>query len=514
MIKKLPDRLISDWPILLIAFFNVIIHMAVAGNFEYHRDELLYFSLGAHPAAGYATVPPLIGLTARVVQIVFGYSVYAVRLVPALFSGIMTFLSARIAKELGGSRYAMILSAVGMGISGFGLRTFCMFQPVFYDVFFWTLCLYVLLKYVNSSDDRYLLSFGIVAGMALLNKYLVGVMFAGLLVIIPFTRYRKIFASKWFWAGILCGFLIFLPNIIWQVRMGLPVINHMSELNRTQLVHVNRLVFFLEQFFMCSVSSVLAVAGIIYILVNRKAASYRFFGFLVLFVIVTLMLLRGKSYYTIGLYPFLFAAGAVSYEGQIRKAWTRWFFPLLLVVASLPFLPLGLPVMKSDGMVKYFNMLEKNYGIEMGRRFEDNSIHSLPQDYADMIGWGQLAEVADSAWKMIDDKKSAFIYCENYGQAGAVTVIGKKYGLPEAVCFSESFRYWFPHTFDPDIKSMVYINNREPGNDVKTFFRKVKRIGGITDPNAREYGTGVYLCLDPVDSFNRFWVLRTQDMIR
>jgi hypothetical protein len=144
-------------------------------------------------------------------------------------------------------------------------------------------------------------------------------------------------------------------------------------------------------------------------------------------------------------------------------------------------------------------------------RFEDNSIHSLPQDYADMLGWEELTEITNEAWQIVTDKKAAFIYCENYGHAGAITVIGKKYGLPEAICFSESFRYWIPQKFDPDITSMVYIND-EPGDDVRQVFRKITKIGSISNPDAREFGTAVYLCEDPVDSFNKFWQLRIKDL--
>ena len=142
-------------------------------------------------------------------------------------------------------------------------------------------------------------------------------------------------------------------------------------------------------------------------------------------------------------------------------------------------------------------------------RFEDNSIHSLPQDYADMLGWEELTAVTAKAWDTIQDKKSAFIYGENYGQAGAITVIGKKYGLPEAVCFSESFRYWIPKSFDPDITTMIYINDK-PGEDVRAIFRKITVAGSISNPDAREYGTTVYVCQDPVGSFNKFWTSRLQ----
>ena len=149
--------------------------------------------------------------------------------------------------------------------------------------------------------------------------------------------------------------------------------------------------------------------------------------------------------------------------------------------------------------------------MDFGRRFEDGTIHSLPQDYADMIGWEELASLADSAYNIITDKKASLIYAENYGMAGAITVIGKKYSLPEAVSFNESFRYWFPHTLSSEITSFVYINHGM-GDDVQNLFADISLIGTISDPDAREYGAGVYLCRQPVTSFNKFWEERTKDI--
>lgn len=504
----------TDPFILAIALFNIAMHISVAGNLEYHRDELLYFALGMHPAAGYATVPPLIGLLAWAVQNIFGYSVYAVRLIPALTSGLMILLVSGLTKEMGGSRYAALLAATGFTIAGFALRTFSLFMPVFIDVALWTLILYILLKYVNSGNDRYLLWFGITAGISLLNKYMPGVLFAGLLLIIPFTGYRKVFSRRTFWLGMIAGLIIFLPNLLWQVRMGLPVLNHLAELNRTQLVHVNRFTFLAEQFMMASWASVLLVTGLIYLLVNRNAARYRFFGYLALFVILSLMLARGKSYYTIGIFPLLIATGAVSFERDIKTLRGRIILPVMLVLLTLPSLPMGLPVFRSEGLVKYFGMLDKKFHLTMGRRFEDNSIHSLPQDYADMIGWEELTQVADSAWKMVDDRSAAFIYGDNYGEAAALTIIGKRYDMPEAVCFNESFRYWFPRQFDKEITSVVYVNSGEPGEDLRSLFNKITKVGSITNPDSREYGTSVYLAQDPARSFNDFWRVRTSELSR
>lgn len=500
-----------DPVIVALAVFNIAIHLAVAGNLEYHRDEMLYFSLGMHPAAGYATVPPMIGLLAWFVQNIFGFSVYAVRLLPALAGGLMVMLVARIARELGGSRYAAILAAIGFIIAGFALRTFSMFMPVFIDVVFWTIIFYILVRYVNTLNDNYLLWFGITSGFALLNKYMPGVLFLGLLLIIPFTEYRFVFRKKKFWIGLWAGFIIFLPNLIWQMKMGLPVLNHLAELDRTQLTYVNRFTFIAEQFMMASWASVLAVPGMIYLLSNKSFVRFRFLGYLALFVILFLLLVRGKSYYTIGIFPFLIAAGAVSYD-WMRSTAGKIILPSALVLLTIPTLPLGIPVYKSEGLVKYFSNMEDRFGMTMGRRFEDNSIHSLPQDYADMTGWEELTRVADSAWNMIDDKKAAFIYAENYGEAGAITIIGKKYNLPEPICFNESFSYWIPKEFDPDITSVVYINYEEPGEDVKELFKEITKIGSITNIHSREYGTSVYLARKPVKSFNSFWIKRVKEL--
>ncbi len=494
-----------------LALLNVILHLVMSYNLEFHRDELLYFSLGLHPGFGYATVPPLIGWIAWLMQNIFGYSLFAVRIFPALVGGLMVFLMSALAKELGGSNFSRILAAIGMLISGFGLRTFILYQPVHIDLMFWTLSFYLVIKYINTQSDRYLILFGIAAGAALLNKYLIGLLFFSFLITIPFTQYRNIFRNRKFWIGILAGTIIFLPNLIWQLANGLPVINHFSELARTQLVNVDKAGFLMDQLFNPMAASVLTVAGIIFLFINRNVKKFRFLGIIVILIIIVLMFLQGKSYYTQGLFPLLIAAGSVSWEKLLKKLWARILFTVILILLTIPVLPIGIPVYKTEKLIRYFKNLEIKYGMTIARRFEDGSIHSLPQDYADMLGWEELTAITSKAWQMVDDKKAGMIYCGNYGQAGAITIIGKKYGLPEAVSFNESFIYWFPQQFNPDIKSFIYIND-ELGDDVNALFRKITNVGSITNPDAREYGTTVYLCEDPVMSFNKFWSERTKDL--
>jgi hypothetical protein len=497
--------------IIILALINVSLRLIVVGNLEYHRDELLYFTLGQHPAFGYASVPPLIGWISWFMQNLFGCSVFSVRLFPALLSGIMVYLASLMAKELGGSRFSGFLAGTGLTVSIFFMRSFSLFHPVHIEIFLWTLCIYLIIKYINTQNEKFLIFFGVIAGFALLNKYLSLLLFTGLLVIIPFTPYRDVFRKRGFWTGMAAGFLIFLPNLIWQASKGFPVFNHMSELYDTQLVHMNIPLFLTEQLLMPFAGSVLTIAGLIFLLTNKQALKFRFLGLIAVFVIVALLILKGKSYYTLGIFPLLIISGAVSYDLWIKKLWIKVLIVILLILITLPVVPVGIPIYSAEGLKKYFNRLDKEYGIDTGRRFEDGSIHSLPQDYADMLGWEELTMLANKGWQMIPDKSSAFIYCENYGQAGAITIIGKKYGLPEAVSFNESFRYWYPKSFNPDITSAIYIND-ELGEDVKIVFRKITEIGKISNPDAREFGTTVYLCEDPVTSFNKFWKERLKSL--
>jgi hypothetical protein len=494
-----------------LALFSVALRMAVLPNFEFHRDELLYFSLGLHPDFGYATVPPLIGWLAWLVQFLFGSTLFAARIIPALAGVILIILTSQIARELGGSRYSSFLAAAGILCSIYFLRSFSLFMPVFIEITLWTLAIYQVIRFLNTDKDQYLYYFGIIAGFALLNKYLAIMLFAGLLILLPFTPYRNIFKRKAFFLAIGMAFLIFLPNLLWQLTNGLPVLRHMGDLYDHHLVHMDPATFLSEQLIMPFAATALTIAGLVYLLGSRDVVRYRFLGMLAVFIIGSLLLLKGKGYYTLGIFPLLTASGAAAWDKWLVAKLPRIMLPVIIIVVSIPLVPIGLPVLNKEEMSGYFNTLDEKYGIDLGRRFEDGTIHPLPQDYADMIGWNELVSVAAKAWGLVEEKDKAFIYCENYGQAGAITILGRKYGLPEAVSFHESFIYWIPEGSDVDINTAVYINS-ELGEDVKQIFRKITIAGSITDPLAREYRTTVYLCEDPVVSFSSFWNERVREL--
>lgn len=494
----------TGWWIFGLALLNAGIHLVFYNTLEFHRDELLYFSLGMHPAAGYASVPPLTGWVAWLMWQVPVPVQLAARIWPAFLSILLVVLTDAIVKILKGGPYARILASVAIVVTPINLRAFSMFQPVPTEVLFWTLVFYLVLRWIVKKEDWVIYLLGFVAGLALLNKYLVFLQFICLALVLLLFPYREMLRKRAFLFAILIAVVVFLPNIIWQFGHGLPVLTHMKALNDSQLVHVNRINFLTDQLFMAFAASLLVVPGLIYPLFKNNLRAARPLVLASILVIGVLLLVRGKSYYTAGIFPLLIALGAIFWENSLKAKWGKTSLVILLVVLTLPGLPMAMPVMNAERLAGYFAFVRTNIGFDAVLRDEDGQYHPLPQDYADMLGWEELAGHAGLAYSAIEDKKASMIFCENYGQAGAITVIGKKSGLPQAVSFSESFFYWAPDDFPAEITSVIYIND-EMGADVDSLFRDIQKIGSISNPLAREYGTSVWLCRDPVTSFNSFW---------
>jgi hypothetical protein len=511
LMKKSPPQRYTFFWILLIALANVAVHLCFYNTLGFHRDELLYFSLGQHLSAGYASVPPFTGFMAWCMIHLFGSNLFAARLLPAVFSGVMVFLTAAIAKEFKGGPYARILAGIGILVFPMNLRGYYLFQPVFFDVFFWTLTFYLVIRWINTRKNSYLILLGIVSGLGIMNKYMILFQFFCLIFVFIFSSKRKIFTRKSFWIGMILAFIIISPNLIWQITHNLPVVTHMDALKNTQLVHVDRITFLTDQLFLLFADLFLVIPGLFFLLFSKKMKAWRLLVITCILVVIILLILRGKNYYTAGIYPFLVSAGAVFWENVLHSRTPRLILASLLVLVTIPILPAGIPIYGAKKMASGFAMVQKKTGFGAFLRDEDGKYHALPQDYADMLGWDELAAIAAKAYRQVPDKTSCLIYCENYGEAGAITVLGKKYELPDPVCFSESFYYWAPRKLPVEIHSVVYINE-DLGEDIHHLFPDIRLIGSISDPLAREYGTSVYLATRPVTSFNAFWEKRVQEI--
>ncbi len=493
----------KKYVLLALCVFNVLLHLISIQYLEFHRDELLYFSLSNHLDLGYASVPPLISWMAYLMKGIFGFSMFSVKLLPALLSGILVYLGAKIAEELGGDFYAQVLTMVALTCTPFVLRAFILFQPVAFDFFFWTLMYFLILKYINTQQNKWLYILGVAIGFAILNKHLVILQLISLIVILPFTKYRDLFQKSQFYACLGIALLIASPNIYWQLANDTPLFTHMAALQENQLQHVEKSAFIIDQAFMFYTSFIIAVIGFVYLFFCSKSKQLWLFSISALIVILALLLMSGKSYYAAGVYPFLIAAGSVFVSTKLKSTLVKSLIIAGIAILILPLVPVGIPILSPKKLAAHFDRLEE-VGIDIGRVHENGNKYPLPQDFADMLGWKDIAAIAKEAYDQVEDKEACAIFGENYGIAGAVGLINAKHGMPEPISFSDTYEYWVPEKFDPDITSLIYIND-ELGSNVEALFQDIKIVGKIDDPLSRQYGVTIYLCQKPRRSFNEFW---------
>src|SRR5260370_37980296 len=98
--------------VFAIALAKLLFHIYFNNRYGYFRDEFAYISCGDHLAWGYVAQPPLIPFLIHVSRAVLGDSLRAIRFIPALASSLLVIQTAFLAREFGGRRFALLLSAV------------------------------------------------------------------------------------------------------------------------------------------------------------------------------------------------------------------------------------------------------------------------------------------------------------------------------------------------------------------------------------------------------------------
>lgn len=495
----------SFWTITLsLVAVKLLLHFLTATNYQLHRDEMLYFAMGDHLAWGFASTPPFIGFLAFIVKTLFGYQAFFVKLLPALAGGGTIILIALFTRELGGRQFAVITAGIAYIISIAMLRTASLFMPVIFELFFWMLFLYLVLKLINTRNTAYWVAIGASFGLAFLNKY--SVIFLGLsaFIAILVSDHRKLLLSKHLLYGMLAGFLIMIPNIWWQVSHKFPVVTHMSELYRTQLVHVSKQTFLLEQIMMNFTSILFWLSGLIALIFFGKEKKYRVFSGIYLCVVLLFLFTSGKPYYTLGVYPMLFAFGGYVLEKYLRGRMkvAGYLLTGCSVLFSILFIPLGLPVLAGEQMEKYCMAFSRHISPAPMRN-EQNGYYPLPQDFMDMTGWEELAGLAALAYGKLDtlQQKDCLLFANNYGQAGALNFYGRKYHLPAPVSLSDSYIFWAPDSVNA--KNFIVTDN-EIGI-IPELFHSYSEVGSIKNNYFRENGLKVFLCQDPKPLLNDFF---------
>ncbi|WP_345237377.1 ArnT family glycosyltransferase [Hymenobacter saemangeumensis] len=472
--------------------------------YELQRDEYLYLNQGRHLAWGYLEVPPLIAFQGWV-SMALGGSFFWVKFWPFLWGAATVYLVMRLAQRLGGGWFAQVLAGVCYLGTAFA-RLNLLFQPNSFEVFGFVFCLYWLVCYFQQEKPRYLYLLGLGLGLSLLNKYTTLFFIAALGGALLLTPWRRLLLHKHFWGAAGLALLLWLPNLVWQISHGIPFLHHMQLLHDTQLVHVEAADFWKPQLLMCLPALPVWAAGLLALLVSTAFRPYRAVGLVSVLGVGLLALLHGKDYYALGYYPVLFAFGARWWEarmqrwgslGGIRLQWpvqaVLLALPLLLTAAMAPFIyPLRAPGEMAELAPRY-----QHLGLY---RWEDGQNHALPQDYADMLGWQELADQTWAAYQSLPPalRPHTLIHCANYGQASAINYYNRNLGLPPAHSMNGSYLFWYPRQL-AQVQALIIVDD-EPDDELAPHFGSYRRFGQLGNPYAREQGTAITVGLQPDSS--------------
>lgn len=492
-----------------IALVKLLFHVYFNNRYGYFRDEFDYIACAKHLAWGYVDQPPLIPFLSRISLAVLGDSLRAIRFIPALASSLLVVQAAALARELGGRRFAMLLSAVCILIAPQYLSNGSLLGTNCLEPNLWMGCAYFAILAVKrggtKNNSRYWLWFGVVAGLGMEEKYSIALFGFGIVVGLLLTSQRRVFLNRWIWLGGLAAFLIFLPNLWWNIHYHWPFLELMHNIRaegRDVVLPLPQ--YFLQQTLLVDpITAPIWLTGFFALLFSARFKTYRFLGWCYLVCFTVMFVLHGKNYYLAPVYPMLLAAGSIVIESAIdrkqdssqpKHRWLEWLkaaIVVILLASGLHLLPITVPVLSPEHFLAY----EKTLPFKLPVMEHSHARASLPQWYADQFGWNEIVAETAVVWNQLTpeerEDENCGIFAQDYGQAGAIDFLGPKYGLPPSLSGHQTWFLWGPRGYSGDC--MIVLDDRR--SRLEQFWSNVQHVGTSADnPYALEKEIPVFIC--------------------
>jgi hypothetical protein len=468
-------------------------------GYGYFRDELYYLACSRHLDWGYVDQPPLIAVIAWLVRSTIGDSMTAIRLLPALAGAYEVVLAALIARELGGKRIAQILAALCTFVAPGLLATQDFLSMNAFEPLFWMGCAWIVIRIIKTGDQKLWIWFGIFAGFGLENKHSMLIFGAGIVFGLILTPQRKVFATRWIWIAGAIAFLIFLPNLLWNIQHHFPFLELQANIRRSgRDVALSPWAFFgQEALDMHPLTLPIWLAGLWFFFFSTSGKPYRVLGWAWVFAAGVIVTLSPRVYYLFPAFPILFAAGAVLWEAQAR--WRIYVWSAGLVATSFVLLPFVIPVLPPETYIRYAKALHFNQPA-----IETHQLGPLPQLYADRFGWEEMAATVAGVYNNLppDVRPKTAIFAQNYGEAGAVDMFGPKYGLPPAISGHQSYFLWGPRGYTGE--SVIVMHGQQ--KDLESRFAEVQKVASVDHPYSMPYEHfDVFYCRGLKRSLSEIW---------
>ncbi len=484
-----------DRRVIVVGGVVFAVLMALSARYGFHRDELYFVASAQHLEASYVDQPVLAPLLAWVSLKLFGVSLPWLRVWPALAAWATVVIGGLTAREFGGGRRAQLLAAVAAATMPGLLAIDHLAGPTAYDVLAWAGLALVAARIGRTGETRWWLAGGVVLGLGLANKHSIGLFAVALVIGALASGGWRLVWNRWFAAGAVIAAAFTVPDLWWQAQHQWATIAMTQALNQENGGLGNIGNWVIGQLIMTTLALVWVwVAGLGFLWRSGRplwrALAWAYGLLFVFFALTT----GAKIYYLAGTYVYLLAAGAVAIDGWLAARAGRLRNLLLATgLTTAVALPIVLPVLPA---------------ADIGWTYK------LNQDPAESIGWPQLVATTRTVWASLPSRQraSAVIFASNYGEAGAINVLGRGTGLPQAVSGHNTYWWWGPG--NPGATTVVAVMPGPVGGGggdaayLRQFFTSVRAVATLSNPYRipnQEFGGHIYLCTGPRHPWGQMW---------
>jgi hypothetical protein len=476
-----------------IAAAVALIHILTNSRYGFHRDELQFLSDARHMDWGFVAYPPFTAVVERIGMALFGLNMVGLRLFSVIAQAAAIFVTGLMARELGGSRFAQAVAALTTAFAPLAVFEGTEFQYTTFDYLWWVLIGYFVIRLLKSDNPRWWIAIGVTIGLGLETKYAIVFYIAGILTGLVFSRARRFLLTGWFWAGFAIALAIFLPNFIWLVHHDFISYQFLRHIHIRDVGEGRAEGFWRDQFHICAnfAAVPLWIAGLIGFACSRR---YRMLAFMAVVPVAIFWASKGRGYYTAGVYPALTAMGAVMAVNLLVKLprWGRWtvktaWFAAFAAVSCyvcaivVPF--------ASSGPLRDFAL--KNNG-----------------DLREEIGWDERVRTVVQIRDSLPPEQRAHlgVVTGNYGEYGAIDILGRAYGLPEPVGTTNS--EWLRGYPTQPLTTLIVLGNRpEQVNELFTSCRLAGTNGnseGVHNEESDDH-PWIFVCGPPRMTWQQIW---------
>lgn len=486
------------WPIILaFALAKFALNLYASGFYNYFRDELYFIACGRHLDWGYVDHPPLVAIYARIGEML-GPSLRGFRFLATISGTLRILLTGVIAARLGGGKAAQALACTAALLAPMYLAVDTILTMNTVEHVFWLACILIVIEIANGASEKWWLAFGALAGLGLQNKHSMLFLGAAIVAAMILTPLRRSLARPWIWIGGAIAALIFLPNVLWEIRHDWATLELLQNVKNTgKNVVLAPVPFVIQQAMMLNpFTAPLWIAGLIWLFTRRE---YRFLAWTYVLLLALFIRLEAKDYYLAPIYPALFAAGAVVIT---KKRIAAIAVAALIVIGCAISVPLALPILTPEQYLAY----QRKLGVKP-QPAEVSHTSELPQIFADQFGWEEMVRQVARYYHSLpeEERKKTAIYTNNYGQAGAIDFYGPKYGLPKAISGHQNYFLWGPRGYTGESIILIEWDSDGPWTSLQQVGRRYHPLAMPDENGPIWHGRGLKKPLNEVWPSVKYW---------